>query len=149
MESNDQIVMKATLLRKINSKIKTEEQSSIIKPLLTCRFPLTRKNLRENTQNLQFASSFVILLCKPREWYKCVIQAYRCQPNYVMHFLYSLQVQLFINQDVGIVFLLSRCGSHISCCYIYIYIYTHTHTHIYIYIYIILLHAILVPCQFK
>ena len=42
LETYDKTVMKTTL-REVNTKIKTEEESSRIKPLLTFRYPLTGK----------------------------------------------------------------------------------------------------------
>ena len=48
MHSNDKAVVKATLLE-VNSKIKSGEECSCMKPLLICRYPLMGKNLREVT----------------------------------------------------------------------------------------------------
>ena len=48
LKSNDKAMMKATHLGEVNSKIKTREVNSCINPLLTCKYPLTEKNLRED-----------------------------------------------------------------------------------------------------
>ena len=75
LQSNNKAVMKATLLREVNSKIKATEGNSSIKLQLTCWYPLMGKKVYENIQPAvcRITSYFAIVvneLSKPKVSYK-------------------------------------------------------------------------------